>query len=125
VQQARSERDSLQIDELQLLDSVAVEIREAIDRINVAIELVRALEGTVAQAQKLLELAEKGFEYGVKIRLEVDDAELNLRQVQSSLALARRDYLVAEVDLARAMGVLGEDDLPGLPAMPAAAVNPR
>jgi len=51
VQQARSERDSLQIDELQLLDSVAVETREAIDRINVAIELVRALEGTVAQAQ--------------------------------------------------------------------------
>jgi outer membrane protein TolC len=50
---------------------------------------------------------------------------LNLRQVQSSLALARRDYLVAEVDLARAMGVLGEDDLPGLPAMPAAAANPR
>jgi HAE1 family hydrophobic/amphiphilic exporter-1 len=125
VQQARSERDALQIDELQLLDSVAVENREAIDRINVAIELVRALEGTVTQAQKLLELAEKGFEYGVKIRLEVDDAELNLRQVQSSLALARRDYLVAEVDLARAMGVLGEDRFPGLPAMPAAAVNPR
>ena len=125
VQQARSERDSLQIDELQLLDSVAVETREAIDRINVAIELVRALEGTVAQAQKLLDLAEKGFEYGVKIRLEVDDAELNLRQVQSSLALARRDYLVAEVDLARAMGVLGEDDFPGLPAMPAAAAIPR
>ena len=125
VQQARSERDSLQIDELQLLDSVAVENREAIDRINVAIELVRALEGTVAQAQKLLELAEKGFEYGVKIRLEVDDAELNLRQAQSSLALARRDYLVAEVDLARAMGILGEDRFPGLPAMPAAAANPR
>ena len=124
VQQARSERDSLLIEELQLLDGIAVESREAIDRINVAIELVRALEGTVAQAQKLLQLAEKGFEFGVKIRLEVDDAELNLRQAQSSLALARRDYLVAEVDLARAMGVLGEDSFPGLPAMPAATVNP-
>jgi len=125
VQQVKSERDSLLIDEQQLLDVVALEVREAIDAIKIAIELVRALEGNVAQAGKLLRLAEKGFEYGVKIRLEVDDAELNLRQTQSSLALARRDYLVAATDLGRAMGILGEDDLPGLPAMPAATPTPR
>jgi HAE1 family hydrophobic/amphiphilic exporter-1 len=118
VQQARSEREALRIDEQQLLDTVALEIREALDRIQVASELVRALEGTVLQAEKLVKLAEKGFEYGVKIRLEVDDAELNLRQVQSSLALARRDYLVAEVELARAMGLLGEETFPGLPVAP-------
>jgi len=115
VQQARSERDALLIDEQQLLDSIGLEIREALDRIRVASELVRALEGTVAQAEKLVRLSEKGFEYGVKIRLEVDDAELNLRQSRSSLALARRDYLVAMVDLALAMGILGEASFPGLP----------
>jgi HAE1 family hydrophobic/amphiphilic exporter-1 len=120
VQQARSELAALRIDEQLLLDTVALEIREAIDRINVAVELVRALDGTVAQAERLLQLAEKGFEYGVKIRLEVDDAELNLRQARSSLAQARRDYLVAEIELARAMGMLGEDSFPGLPVTPAA-----
>ena len=118
VQQAKSARDSLLIDELQLIDTIGLETREAIDRIQVAAELVRALDGTVTQAERLLKLAEKGFEYGVKIRLEVDDAELNLRQARSSLALARRDYLVAEVELARAMGILGEDSFPGLPVAP-------
>jgi HAE1 family hydrophobic/amphiphilic exporter-1 len=121
VQQAKSELASLRIDEQLLLDTVALEIREAIDKINVAIELVRALDDTVAQAERLLRLSEKGFEYGVKIRLEVDDAELNLRQARSSLALARRDYLVAEVELGRAMGILGEDSFPGLPVAPIAA----
>jgi HAE1 family hydrophobic/amphiphilic exporter-1 len=123
VLQAQSERDALKIDEQQLLDTIDIETREAIDRILVATELVRALDGTVAQAERLLRLAEKGFEYGVKIRLEVDDAELNLRQAQSSLALARRDYLVAEVELARAMGILGEDSFPGLPVPPLTAVR--
>lgn len=118
VQQARSERDALRIDEQQLLDIVGLEIREALDQIRVAAELVLALEGTVTQAEKLLRLSEKGFEYGVKIRLEVDDAELNLRQARSSLALARRDYQVAMIDLALAMGILGEDTFPGLPVPP-------
>jgi len=118
VRQASSEREALRIDEQQLLDTIGLEIREALDRIRVATELVHALDGTVAQAEKLVRLSEKGFEYGVKIRLEVDDAELNLRQTRSSLALARRDYLVAMVDLALAMGVLGEDRLPGLPVAP-------
>lgn len=121
VQQSRSELAALRIDEQLLLDTVALEIREAIDRINVAGELVRALDGTVIQAERLLQLAEKGFEYGVKIRLEVDDAELNLRQARSSLAQARRDYLVATVELARAMGILGEESFPGLPVTPLAA----
>ena len=118
VQVARSERDALRIDELQLLDSIGLEISEALDRIRVATELVRALQGSVAQAERLLQLAEKGYEYGVKIRLEVDDAELNLRQARSSLALARRDYLVADTELARAMGILGEESLPGSPVAP-------
>lgn len=118
VRQARSELAALRIDEQLLLDTIALEIREAIDRINVAMELTRALEGTVNQARRLLQLSEKGFEYGVKIRLEVDDAELNLRQARSSLAQARRDYLVAEVELARAMGILGEESFPGLPVAP-------
>lgn len=118
VQQASSERASLLIDEQQLLDTIGVEIREALDRIRVATELVRALEGTTTQAERLVSLSEKGFEYGVKIRLEVDDAELNLRQARSSLALARRDYLVAMVDLALAMGILGEESFPGLPVAP-------
>ena len=53
-------------------------------------------------------MAEKGFEFGVKIRLEVDDAQLNLLQARSNLARAQRDYRVARVNYEWAMGVAGE-----------------
>ena len=58
------------------------------------------------QARRLLEMAEKGFEYGVKTRIEVDDASLNVRQAEGNLAQARRDYLVARVNLAWVRGGL-------------------
>ncbi len=65
--------------------------------------------GTVSQAERLLALAEKGFEYGVKTRLDVEDAELNLKQAKGNLARARRDYLVARVNLEFVKGTLGEE----------------
>ena len=71
-------------------------------------QIVDALSGTVAQAEKLLSLAEKGYELGVKIRLEVEDAELNLQQAKGNLTRAWRDYLTARVNLLWVMGVLGE-----------------
>lgn len=44
----------------------------------------------------------------MKIRLEVEDAELNLVQARGDLAQARRDYRVSLANLAWATGVLGE-----------------
>jgi len=111
VAQAESERRSIQIDEAKLLESVALEIRDAVNAVRESEEIVKALSGTVVQAERLLQMAEKGFELGVKIRLEVDDAELNLRQARGNLARARRDYLVARVNLERVMGVLGEGNI--------------
>jgi outer membrane protein TolC len=58
-------------------------------------EIVKVLSGTVEQAERVLYMAEKGYEYGVKTRLDVDDAELNLGQSKGNLARAKRDYLVA------------------------------
>ncbi len=71
-------------------------------------DIARGLAGTVSQAEKLLQMAEKGYEYGVKTRLEVEDAELNLSSARGNLARAYRDYRVAKVTLTWAMGVLGE-----------------
>jgi HAE1 family hydrophobic/amphiphilic exporter-1 len=70
--------------------------------------ILLALEGTVKQTEKLLDMAEKGYEYGVKIKLEVDDAQLNLLQARSNLAQATRDYLMSLVNLDWTMGILGE-----------------
>jgi HAE1 family hydrophobic/amphiphilic exporter-1 len=108
VAQARSEVASLRIDEAKLRDSIALEAREAVNAVRVAGETVEALTGTVSQASLLISLAEKGFEYGVKTRLEVEDAELNLTQAKGNLARARRDYLVARVNLEFVKGTLDE-----------------
>ena len=108
VAQAKSDRNRLRIEEAQLLDSVALQVRNAVNAVREAGEVVRAISDTVGQASLLLSLAEKGYEYGVKTRLEVDDANLNLNQARVNLARARRDYLVANVALRYAMGTLGD-----------------
>ncbi len=110
VTQAESDRRSLEIEEAKLRDSISLEIRDSLNAVGESAEIVRALSGTVEQARRLLAMAEQGFELGVKIRLEVEDAELNLLQARGNLARARRDYLVARVTLDRVTGVLGEQE---------------
>ncbi len=108
VAQAKSEVTTLKIEEAKLLDSISLQVRDAVNAVREAGEIVRALSGTVAQAERLLSMAEKGYEYGVKTRLDVDDVQLNLTQAQVNLARAKRDYLVARVNLEWVMGTLGE-----------------
>ncbi len=116
VAQARSDRTTLRIEEAKLLDAIALECRDAVYAVRVAGEIVKAQSGTAGQAERLLAMAEKGYEFGVKTKLEVDDAQLNLAQARGSLASARRDYLVARVNLAQATGTLGEEEGAAPPA---------
>lgn len=110
VSQRESDLESLRIDEAKLSDSIALQGREALNAVSEAKEIVSALSGTVAQAEKLLSLSEKGYELGVKTRLEVEDAELKLRQARGNLSRAWRDYRAARVNLLWVMGVLGEKE---------------
>ena len=108
VAQAESDLRRIRIDEARQIDAVALEAREAVNAAGESEEIVRSLAGTVSQAERLLEMAEKGYELGVKTRLEIEDAQLNLRQAKGSLSRARRDYLVARVNLDWVTGTLGE-----------------
>ncbi len=108
VAQAKSELRTKQIEETKLLESIALEVRQAEFSFREAAEILKALSGTVKQAERLLQMAEKGYEFGVKIRLEVDDAQLNLLLARSNLARARRDYRVAQVYYLWSMGIAGE-----------------
>jgi len=112
VVQAKSDVTSLKIDETKLLDSIYLQIRDTNNFCREAEEIVKALSGTVTQAERLLFMAEKGFEYGVKTKLDVDDAALNLIRVKGNLAKGRRDYLVARVTYDWVMGIIGEKGNP-------------
>jgi HAE1 family hydrophobic/amphiphilic exporter-1 len=108
VAQARSDVETTRISEAKLHDGIALEVRVAIDQVTESAEIVRALSGTVTQAEKLLTMAERGFEFGVKTKLEVDDALLNAQSARGNLARAQRDYQVALVNLQWVAGTLGE-----------------
>ena len=92
--------------------AIAIEARMAIDQVEEALAITTALKGTVRQARELLTMAQKGFEYGVKTRLEVEDALLNLNSSQGNLARATRDYQVSLTHLEWIKGSLGETDGP-------------
>ena len=104
--EAQSEAATIGIAERELLDSIALEARRTVDAVREAAEIAAGLEGTVRQAERLLAMSEKGFELGVKTRLDVDDAQLNLTLARGNLARARRDYLAARTQLAWVEGSL-------------------
>jgi len=106
VAQVQTELARLKLDEAKLRDGVTLEVRTAVNAVAEAIEVVNAAAGTVTQAERLLFLAEKGYELGVKTRLEVQDAEINLLAAKTNLARARRDYHVARVTLDWVTGTL-------------------
>jgi HAE1 family hydrophobic/amphiphilic exporter-1 len=108
VSQAKSNLATLRIEEAKLLDSIRLEVRDAVNAVREAGEIIKALSGTVARAERLLSMAERGYEYGVKTKLEVDDAQLSLVQAKGNLARAQRDYLVARVTYEWATGTLRE-----------------
>ena len=108
VAKTRSEQASLRIDELKMRDSISLEVRRALEAAEAAAAILQALSSTVQQAQQLLGLAEKGFELGVKTRLDVEDADLNFRLANGNLAAARRDYQIALVHLAWVAGTLAK-----------------
>ena len=108
VARARADLATAEIDEAKLRDSISLEVRDAVNAVRQAGEIAKALSGTVAQAERLLQMAEKGYEYGAMTRLEVEDAETNVVQAKGSLSIAQRGYLVALAGLGRATGTLGE-----------------
>lgn len=108
VIQARSDLASKEIEKLKLLDNIRLEARTSLSNLQEAAETLTAVSGTVRQAERLLQMAEKGYEYGVKISLEVDDAQTNLLQAETNRIKAANDYLVALVNLEWVMGRLGE-----------------
>jgi outer membrane protein TolC len=113
VDQARSRLRTVDIEYKQLLDEIALDARDASNRVVDAAQIVKSLDATLAQAQRLLEMADAGYRYDVKTYLDVEDAQFNLRSARSNLAKARREYLAARTKL---LWVMGEDLQPALTA---------
>ncbi len=104
--QARSDLRTLKIDEAKLKDSISLQVRDAVNACRESEEILNALSGTIRRAERLLRMAEKGYEFGVKTKLDVDDAQFNVNEAKGNLARAHRDYSVARVTLDWVMGTI-------------------
>jgi len=72
---------------------------------------VKALEAAEASSQSALEANQLGYQVGVRINIDVLNAQSQLFQTKASLAKARYDVLVGSLRLKQASGVLQAADL--------------
>ncbi len=92
---------------------------------------VKALEAALASSQSALEANKMGYEVGVRINIDVLNAQSQVYQTERDLANARYQVLLGQLKLRQAAGVLSDDDLRMIDALtrtpsiaPSAAARP-
>ena len=92
-------------------DAVIVDLRKQYGLVNSNAAKIKALESAVASAQLLVEATRKSVVGGMRVNLDVLNAEEQLFTARRDLAQARYDYLNAYMQLRYRAGVLSVDDL--------------
>lgn len=72
---------------------------------------VKALEAALGSSQLALESNKLGYEVGVRINIDVLNAEQQVYSTRRDLARAKYDTLLNQLRLKSAVGALGEDDV--------------
>ena len=91
--------------------SVAQGTRTAFFGLQSGLSQVKAYEAAEASTQSALDANKLGYQVGVKINIDVLNAQSQLYSTKASLAKARYDVLVGGLKLRQATGVLKEEDL--------------
>ncbi len=91
--------------------SAALAAREAYLSVTSGTAQVRALEAAEVSSRSALEANRLGYEVGVRINIDVLNAQSQLADTQRQLARARYDTLLAQLRLKAAAGTLGEEDV--------------
>jgi len=89
----------------------ALEAQQAYLSATAGMAQIAALEEALKSAQAALEANKRGLELGVRVDIDVLNAQQQLSATQRDLAKARYDTLMALLKLKRATGRLGEDDV--------------
>ena len=91
--------------------------RDAYTGVNFGLTQVTALESAEVSARTQLESTQLGYEVGVRIQLDVLNAQTLLVQTQRDLKRARYDVLLAGLRLKAAAGTLGDEDITAVNAL--------
>ncbi|SDY54969.1 TolC family outer membrane protein [Nitrosomonas sp. Nm33] len=107
--QANKARAESELDALS--DRVLIELRKQYQLLQSSIRRIESLDLAVDSALLLVQATEKSIKGGVRINLDLLNAQSQLFSAQVNLAEARYNYLVAYLRLRLAAGTLALDDL--------------
>ena len=91
--------------------NVAQSARTAFFGVQTALSQVKAYEAAEASSQSALEANQLGYQVGVKINIDVLNAQSQLYNTKASLSKARYEVLLGSLKLRQAAGVLSAADL--------------
>jgi outer membrane protein len=78
---------------------------------------VKALEAAEASSQSALDANKLGYQVGVRINIDVLNAQQQLYATRRDLAKSRYDTLIAQLRLKAAAGTLNEEDVQAINAL--------
>lgn len=97
--------------------SSALSARQAYLGVSSGTAQVKALEAALVSSQSALDSNKLGYEVGVRINIDVLNAQQQLYTTRRDLFRARYDTLLAQLRLKAAAGALGEDDVQQINAL--------
>jgi len=97
--------------------TAALNARQAYLGVSAGLAQVRAYEAALTSSQSALDSNKLGYEVGVRINIDVLNAQSQLFDTRQKLAKARLDTLAALLKLKAAAGTLGEDDVAAINAL--------
>lgn len=97
--------------------SAALGARQAYLGVTSGMAQVRAYEQALVSSRSALESNKLGYEVGVRINIDVLNAQQQVYATQRDLAKARYDTLTAQLRLKSAAGSLGEEDVQAINAL--------
>jgi len=97
--------------------NAALNARQAYLGVSSGMAQVRAYEAALTSSQSALDSNKLGYEVGVRINIDVLNAQSQLFDTRQKLAKARLDTLAALLKLKAAAGSLGEDDVAAINAL--------
>jgi len=109
--QAKANYARAQADLDTITDKVTVELRKQYNLLLSGVRKIESLELAVKSAELLVDATQKSIRGGIRINLNLLDAQQQLHTARRDLAQARYNYLLAYLRLQLAAGTLVLDDL--------------
>ena len=97
--------------------TAALNARQGYLGVTAGLAQIRAYEAALTSSQSALESNKLGYEVGVRINIDVLNAQSQLYDTRQKLVKSRMDTLIALLRLKAASGSLGEEDVVAINAL--------